>query len=153
MVERPAVNGKVASSSLARGGLLPGETSSEARAQVNSRFLGMHYTYILKSPNTDIFHTVSTSDLKRRLQEHNMGISLATKPYVPGKVFFYAAFESEILAKSFEKYLNAADWTPKLQPTSFSGKPSDAVVWPGRGSHITFTSKVMWVAVVRLFSQ
>jgi predicted GIY-YIG superfamily endonuclease len=41
------------------------------------------------------------------LAEHNSGQSFATKPYAPWKLVFYAAFESEELAKRFEKYIKS----------------------------------------------
>ena len=56
----------------------------------------MFYVYILKNQKTD---------LKNRLHEHNTGQSFATKPYIPWKLMFYAAFETEFFAKNFEKYL------------------------------------------------
>ena len=48
-----------------------------------------------------------TTDLKKRLQEHNSGLSKATKPYTPWRLVFYAAFETEQLAKDFELYLKS----------------------------------------------
>jgi predicted GIY-YIG superfamily endonuclease len=67
----------------------------------------MHYAHILKSLKAEIYYTGSTSDLKRRVFEHNAGVSFATKPYIPWKLVFYAAFEDEYLSKNFEKYLKA----------------------------------------------
>lgn len=67
----------------------------------------MHYVYILKSKIEGHIYKGYTVDLKRRLAEHNGGESFATKPYVPWKLIFYAAFESELLAKRFEKYIKS----------------------------------------------
>jgi putative endonuclease len=126
MVERPAVNGKVAGSSPARGvplraarfvGLLPLSflhnpllsrsnhmgRSSRQRAQWERG--AMFYVYILKSERNGRLYNGFTSDLKNRLQQHNAGESFATRPYVPWKLVFYLAFQSEDLAKNFERYL------------------------------------------------
>lgn len=65
----------------------------------------MYYVYILKSLSGGQIYKGFTTDLKRRIVEHNAGQSFATKPYTPWKLIFYAAFESEDLAKGFEKYI------------------------------------------------
>jgi len=67
----------------------------------------MYYTYILKSSKSKTFYTGWTTDLKKRVQEHNSGLSQATKPYIPWKLVFYASFETEKLAKDFELYLKS----------------------------------------------
>lgn len=46
-----------------------------------------------------------TSDLLKRLKEHNSGKSKATKSYRPFKLIFYEAFLNRVDAKSREKYL------------------------------------------------
>lgn len=65
----------------------------------------MFYVYILKSDRNGRLYNGFTIDLKKRLSEHNSGLSFATKPYLPWKLVFYCAFESEDLAKDFERYL------------------------------------------------
>ncbi len=67
----------------------------------------MYYAYILRSEKIPIRYTGSTSDLRRRIAEHNSGLSRATKPYLPWKLIFYAAFESRLLAERFEEYLKS----------------------------------------------
>ncbi len=67
----------------------------------------MHYVYILSSQKVKRLYNGYTNDLKRRLEEHNSGESFATKPYRPWKLMFYAAFETEPLAKNFEQYLKS----------------------------------------------
>ena len=46
----------------------------------------MYTTYILKSLIKEWYYVGHTSDIKRRLIEHNSGNSSATKPYKPYKV-------------------------------------------------------------------
>jgi len=67
----------------------------------------MYYTYILKSSKSKTFYTGWTTDLIKRLAEHNSGKSQATKPFVPWKLVYYSAFETENLAKDFELYLKS----------------------------------------------
>lgn len=67
----------------------------------------MYYTYILRSSKSKIFYYGWTKDLRKRVREHNEGLSFATKPYVPWKLVFYAAFETEKQAKDFELYLKS----------------------------------------------
>ena len=67
----------------------------------------MYYAYILRSSKSNIFYYGFTADLKKRLQEHNNGQSKATKPHIPWKLVFYAAFETEKQAKDFEQYLKS----------------------------------------------
>ena len=44
-------------------------------------------------------------DLKKRLNKHNSGTNLATKPHIPYKLIFYEAFLNKIDAKNREVYL------------------------------------------------
>ncbi len=67
----------------------------------------MYYTYILKSSKSQTFYVGYSSDVKKRLFEHNSGLSAATKPFIPWTLSFYAAFETEKLAKDFELYLKS----------------------------------------------
>lgn len=67
----------------------------------------MFYTYVLRSQKNSLIYTGFTTDLKKRVQEHNKGQSFATKPYVPWKLIYYSAFETENLAKEFEVYLKS----------------------------------------------
>lgn len=70
----------------------------------------MHYTYILQSQqNPDRFYIGSTSDLKRRLTEHNSGKSIHTNKFLPWKIKNYIAFEDKEKAEKFEKYLKSGN--------------------------------------------
>ncbi len=48
-----------------------------------------------------------TSDLKKRLADHNAGKSRHTSKYVPWKLVTYVAFSDERKAESFEQYLKS----------------------------------------------
>lgn len=70
----------------------------------------MFYTYILKSlSNPDHFYIGSTSDLKRRLLEHNSGKSIHTNKFIPWKIKNYFAFEELEKAEKFEKFLKSGN--------------------------------------------
>ncbi len=64
----------------------------------------MFYTYILKEKNKNHFYVGSTNNLKRRLEEHGIGINISTKNSC-WQVYCYFAFLNEKVARKFEKYL------------------------------------------------
>ncbi len=66
----------------------------------------MFYVYILQSQIfPDRFYIGYTADLKRRLYEHNNGLSVHTKKYKPWYLKNYVAFQDEEKARRFERYL------------------------------------------------
>lgn len=67
----------------------------------------MYYVYILKSSKSGKFYYGSTHDLKRRFEEHNNGLSSATKPFVPWDLIWYCGFKKTKDAKDFELYLKS----------------------------------------------
>ena len=68
----------------------------------------VYYTYVLESiqrPCTR--YTGHTSNLRRRLDQHNAGENRSTAKHRPWKVVLYVAFETRILAGRFERYLKS----------------------------------------------
>ena len=65
----------------------------------------MYYAYTLWSKKSKNFYFGYTSDLKKRVEQHNKGVSPATKYFRPWKLVWYASFSTRKLAKDFEKYL------------------------------------------------
>ena len=66
----------------------------------------MKYVYILRSVgNSERCYVGLTSDLKRRLKEHNEGKSAHTARFRPWALKTYIAFTDEKKAKEFEQYL------------------------------------------------
>jgi len=65
----------------------------------------MIYTYVLKSKVDGKFYTGFTSDLKRRLEEHNKGRVTSTKKRTPLELVYYEACRHEKDAIIREKYL------------------------------------------------
>jgi putative endonuclease len=67
----------------------------------------MFYVYLLYSSKSKNFYCGYTNNLKKRLLEHNDGLSKSTKPYLPWRLVWYCAFEDRVKAKDFEKYLKS----------------------------------------------
>ena len=68
----------------------------------------MDYVYLIESVSPrDRRYVGSTTDLKRRLQEHNSGKSPHTSRFRPWRLVTYIAFCDRAKAKSFEQYLKS----------------------------------------------
>lgn len=65
----------------------------------------MYYVYFLESKMNKETYIGSTKDLKRRLIQHNSGEVFSTKRYMPWKLIYYEAYDSEELARLREKRL------------------------------------------------
>ena len=66
----------------------------------------MKYVYILESLAFPERHYVGgTLDLRRRVREHNSGLSAHTSKYVPWRLVTYVAFSDHEKADRFEAYL------------------------------------------------
>lgn len=64
----------------------------------------MHYVYLLVNSKKEIY-IGRTSDLKRRMLEHNSGKSFHTKKTKPWRLIYYEAYASLGDAKDREKKL------------------------------------------------
>ena len=68
----------------------------------------MAWTYILKSTVVQKTYVGSTTDLERRLAEHNSGKHTFTKRYSPWIVVYSEEVANLGLARKREKYLKSA---------------------------------------------
>lgn len=68
----------------------------------------MHYLYILQSLKDNNFYTGTTSNLIRRLKEHNAGKNFSTAPRRPLKLIYYEAYLLKADAEDREKYLKTS---------------------------------------------
>jgi predicted GIY-YIG superfamily endonuclease len=85
----------------------------------------MFYTYILESQNHPGHHyTGHTADLKARLAEHNRGKCPHTAKHAPWRIKCYFAFQSEALARNFERYLKTGSGRA-FAKRHFGGESSD----------------------------
>lgn len=66
-----------------------------------------YYTYILKSKKDGKIYTGYTQDLRKRLSQHNKGLSTYTKGRGPFVLIYYEACLSENKAKSRELFLKS----------------------------------------------
>jgi predicted GIY-YIG superfamily endonuclease len=68
----------------------------------------MHYVYLLKSQLDCRKRYIGvTSDLGRRLAQHNSGRCVSTRLHTPWTLESYLAFSSRERAFSFERYLKS----------------------------------------------
>jgi len=67
----------------------------------------MWYVYVIQSLKSDYWYTGSTSDLRKRFNQHNSGKSTYTKSRVPYQLIYYEACLNEQDARSREKYLKS----------------------------------------------
>ena len=67
----------------------------------------MCFTYILKSEKDNKFYIGQTSNLKRRLEFHNLGKVQSTKSRVPLKIIHFEKFTTRGEAIKREKYLKS----------------------------------------------
>jgi putative endonuclease len=68
----------------------------------------MYYAYILRSKNFPAqTYTGSTSDLRKRLAEHNAGKSIHTNKFKPWDLIAYIAVPEKHLAEELESYLKS----------------------------------------------
>jgi putative endonuclease len=65
----------------------------------------MFYVYYLESDVRDESYVGFTSNLRKRLVEHNRGLNPSTKRYLPWKLVYYEACLEESDARRREKYL------------------------------------------------
>jgi len=63
------------------------------------------YVYVLRSVKSGRSYTGCTSDLRKRLREHQSGKSPYTKPRGPHELIYYEACKNEKDAFMREKYL------------------------------------------------
>lgn len=86
----------------------------------------MHYVYLLESrQSAELRYVGITSDLRRRLAEHNTGQSPHTAKYLPWRLVTYLAFSSLGSAAKFERYLKSGSghafaqkrlWSSEIDP-------------------------------------
>lgn len=68
----------------------------------------MYYVYLLESEVSGGQRYIGlTTDLKRRLTDHNAGKSSHTSKYTPWRLVTYVAFSDVEKARAFERYLKS----------------------------------------------
>jgi len=54
-----------------------------------------HFVYVLRSQKVRRFYIGCTTDLKKRLKEHNSGKTKSTKPFRPWKIIYFERFSDK----------------------------------------------------------
>lgn len=67
----------------------------------------MYYVYLIQSKIRNETYIGSTNDLRKRIQEHNSGLSGSTNRYKPWRLVSYEAYQSEEDARTREHKLKA----------------------------------------------
>jgi len=67
----------------------------------------MAFAYILFSKKVNKTYVGSTTNLTRRLKEHNEGKGMATKKYIPWDLIYKEEFQNIYEARKREKYLKS----------------------------------------------
>lgn len=82
----------------------------------------MYYVYILKSIRFNRYYIGSTSDIERRLTQHNKGATRSTKPYLPYSLVYSEPYATKQAANKREWYLkHPAGYSEKLDIIRKSG--------------------------------
>lgn len=69
----------------------------------------MYYVYLIQSyKNPKWIYKGCTSDLKKRLKEHNSGKNFSTAPHTPLRLIYYEAYLLKPDAEAREKYLKTS---------------------------------------------
>ena len=68
----------------------------------------MFYVYLIESVSHPGQRYVGlTTDLRRRLEDHNQGNSFHTSKFLPWRLVTYVAFRDRAKAEAFERYLKS----------------------------------------------
>ena len=74
-----------------------------------------YYVYILQSEKNKNLYVGYTTDLRVRLESHNKGFNISTKPYRPWRLIHYEAYRNMGDAKRREKYLKTSQGSRLLK--------------------------------------
>ena len=64
----------------------------------------LHVVYALKSEKDNRIYVGMTTNLERRIKEHNGGYNKSTKAYIPWKLIYKESCSTRIEARKREKY-------------------------------------------------
>lgn len=67
----------------------------------------MFYVYVLKSINHYRFYVGMTTDVEKRLKEHNSGKTKSTKGYLPWLIVLVEEYPARLEARKREVYLKS----------------------------------------------
>lgn len=65
----------------------------------------MHCVYVIQSKNDKSLYIGFTTDIDKRIKQHNAGLVKSTKSNTPWELIYYEAFKDQTLAKARENRL------------------------------------------------
>ena len=65
----------------------------------------MNYVYAIRSLLDGRIYVGMTTDLERRIKEHNAGKTFSTRPYIPWEIIYKETCLNRFEARKREKYL------------------------------------------------
>ena len=68
----------------------------------------MYFTYVIKSTQHDYYYKGHCQDVENRLAQHNSGMTLSIKPYIPFHLVYIEEFATKQESISREKYFKTA---------------------------------------------
>jgi putative endonuclease len=68
----------------------------------------MYYAYVIKSVNHNFYYKGHCKNLSLRLKQHNSGMTISIRPFLPFILVYSEKFETEIEAIIQEKYFKTA---------------------------------------------
>ena len=74
-----------------------------------------YFFYILRSLKNNKLYLGYTTDLKKRLKQHNSGSELATKPNIPYEMIHFSGFKNMKDAKNMETYYKTISGWKRLK--------------------------------------
>jgi putative endonuclease len=66
------------------------------------------FVYVLKSIDHDFYYKGHCENLEKRLQQHNSGMTVSIRPYIPFKIVYTEIFESREEAIKREKFFKTS---------------------------------------------
>lgn len=68
----------------------------------------MFYAYVIKSLKTEYFYKGHCENLEKRLKEHNSGMTVSIRNYIPFIVVYFEEYKTRQEATEREKYFKSA---------------------------------------------
>jgi len=68
----------------------------------------MYYAYVIKSLTTDFYYKGHCQDLEKRIAQHNSGMTVSIRPYLPFQLVYFESFGTIAEAVIMEKYFKSS---------------------------------------------
>ena len=73
-----------------------------------TKYQVMFYAYVIKSLTTDFYYKGHCQDLEIRIAQHNSGMTVSIRPYLPIQLVYFESFETKEEAIKREKYFKSS---------------------------------------------